>query len=121
MSRRCGALILACGLSVSASPLLGLRVHAQQALPEIEIVSPSPLPVRRVVRPAPPTIAPEVGRPARVARTGGSVRARGVARRRLAVPPAATPLPAAPAAAAPLSEPVANGGMDRAKIPANVQ
>jgi iron complex outermembrane receptor protein len=99
-----------------------LRVHAQQALPEIEIVSPSPLPARRIVRQARPAIVPEVSRPARIVRAGAGVRARGgLARRRLAARPAITPQTSTPEAAAPASEPVASGGMERAKIPANVQ
>jgi outer membrane receptor for Fe3+-dicitrate len=120
MCRRYGAVGLASLLCASASPLFGLR--AQQALPEIEIVSPSPLPARRIVRPARPVITTEVSRPARFVRAAAGVRTHGgVARRRVSARPATTLQPTAPDVAPPASEPIASGGMERAKIPANVQ
>jgi iron complex outermembrane receptor protein len=122
MFPRYGALALACLLCASASPLLSVRVHAQQALPEIEIVSPSPLPARRVARPARPVIVTEVSQPARVVRAAVGAPARGGgARGRVAARPRAGPAPATHQAAAPTSEPAPNAGMERTKIPANVQ
>jgi iron complex outermembrane receptor protein len=123
MSRRCGALIIACGLSVSGSPLIALQVRAQQTLPEIEIISPSPLPARRVVRPSRPNVQVEVARPVEAARTNRGVRARVARPVRLARRPAAAPVvaPGEPAGTPLTSEPASAGGIDRAKIPANVQ
>ena len=124
MFRR-GTLAIARMICVSASPLLAFGAEAQQALPEIEIVSPSPLPARRVARPARPVVVPEVSRPREVirarearARRAAATRTR-VARRPLAAPQAAPPAETTTPVAA--NEPASTGGIDRAKIPANVQ
>jgi iron complex outermembrane receptor protein len=124
MFRR-GTLAVARMICVSASPLLAFGAEAQQALPEIEIVSPSPLPARRVARPARPVVVPEVSRPREVirarearARRAAATRTR-VARRPVAAPQAAPPAETTTPVAA--NEPASTGGIDRAKIPANVQ
>jgi iron complex outermembrane receptor protein len=110
-------------LCVSAFPLFPSDTRAQQALPEIEIVSPSPIPARRIARPSRPVVETEVARPRAAARVGEGIRARASRARRVAArrsqPQVPTPVEAA--AAPGTSEPVANVGMERAKIPANVQ
>jgi iron complex outermembrane receptor protein len=124
MFRRDGALALACMLGVSASALFRLDARAQQALPEIEIVSPSPIPARRIAKPSRPVVETEVARPRAAARVGGGTRARASGARRVAArrPSQQQVVPSVEASAAPrATEPVANLGMDRAKIPANVQ
>jgi iron complex outermembrane receptor protein len=125
MLRHCRALIIPCVLCLGAfEPAVS---YAQQALPEIEIVSPSPLPARRAVRPSRPvTIETEVAPPREVVRAKSGERTRAVrgARIRSARRPAAAPVvaPTGEASGPPVTnEPASGGGIDRAKIPANVQ
>jgi outer membrane receptor protein involved in Fe transport len=124
MSEGRAALIIVCGLCASAPFVPPISVEAQQALPEIEVVSPSPMPARRVVRPTRPAPAviqiarPREGTRARASRRAVPSRTR-VARRPVAASQQAAP-PESPAPAL-VTEPAATGGIDRAKIPANVQ
>jgi iron complex outermembrane receptor protein len=123
MLRRYETLAIARVLCVSASPFLAFDAYAQQALPEIEIVSPSPIPARRIAKPSRPVVETEVARPREVVRVGEGRRARTSRARRVAArpPPQRLPAPTEATAAPAATEPVANVGMDRAKIPANVQ
>jgi iron complex outermembrane receptor protein len=125
MLRHCRALIIPCVLCLGAfEPAVS---YAQQALPEIEIVSPSPLPARRAVRPSRPvTIEMEVAPRRELVRANRGERARAVraGRIRSVRRPAAAPVVAATSEASgpPVTnEPASGGGIDRAKIPANVQ
>ncbi len=125
MSRRRTRLAGACLICLGVSSECALELRAQQTLPEMEIVSPSPLPARRVARPTRPAPAVvEVVRPREAARERGPRAPRRVASRTLPARRVATaPQQPAPAETTtpPSTEPVATGGIDRAKIPANVQ
>ena len=125
MFRRYGALALAALLCASTSSLPALRVEAQQALPEIEIVSPSPLPARRAARPVRSVTETSVAPRREVVRAARGPRARiarpgriRVARRAQTAPVVASP---GEPSGTPATEAAPTGGIDRAKIPANVQ